>query len=85
VVGKPVPHKGKITRRNGTPAGTKRRKKPEALAAIVAAGSKAMALPIEPAWKATIKLNLHLLFTHAGLVDEFSLPDDSEPAPVFRA
>jgi Protein of unknown function (DUF4089) len=85
VVRKPAPRKGKITRRNGTPAGRKRRKKPETLAAIVAAGSNAMALPIEPAWKATIKLNLHLLFTHAGLVDEFSLPDDSEPAPVFRA
>ena len=29
--------------------------------------------------------NLQLLFTHAALVDAFSLPDESEPAPVFRA
>ena len=32
-----------------------------------------------------ITFNLQLLFKHATLVDEFPLPDDTEPAPVFRA
>jgi hypothetical protein len=62
-----------------------RPKKPDALAALVAAGAMAMALPIEPAWEAGIKLNLQLLFAHAARVDEFALADDTEPAPVFRA
>ncbi len=49
------------------------------------AGAQALALPIDPAWRAGVKLNLQLLFRHATLVDEFALPDESEPAPVFRA
>jgi Protein of unknown function (DUF4089) len=44
-----------------------------------------MALPVDPAWRADVKLNLQLLFKHAALVEAFSLPDEVEPAPVFRA
>jgi hypothetical protein len=40
---------------------------------------------MDPAWRAGVKLNLHLILTHAASVDQFSLPDDVEPAPVFRA
>jgi hypothetical protein len=42
-------------------------------------------LPIDPAWRAGVKLNLQLIFRYAALVDEFALPDETEPAPVFRA
>lgn len=59
--------------------------KQDALAALVAAGAQALALPIDPAWHAGVKFNLQLLFIHAALVDEFPLPDETEPAPVFRA
>ena len=53
--------------------------------ALVTANAQALALPIDPAWLPAIKFNLQLLFQHAKIVDEFSLPDDTEPAPVFRA
>jgi len=53
--------------------------------ALSAASAQALALPIDPAWRPAIRQNLHLLFRHAALVDEFLLPDDIEPAPVFRA
>jgi hypothetical protein len=59
--------------------------KQDALAGLVAAGAQALALPIDPAWQAGVTLNLQLLFMHAALVDEFPLPDETEPAPVFRA
>jgi hypothetical protein len=52
---------------------------------LVAAGAQALGLPIDPAWRASIQRNLHLILTHAALVDQFALPDEIEPAPVFRA
>jgi Protein of unknown function (DUF4089) len=42
-------------------------------------------LPLEPAWRPGIKFNLNLILRIAALVDEFPLPDDAEPAPVFHA
>ncbi len=55
------------------------------MAMLVAASAQALALPIEPAWHPGVKLNLQLILRHAALVDEFALPDETEPAPVFRA
>ena len=62
-----------------------RAKKPDAIAALVAASAQALALPLEPAWHVGVKFNLQLLLTHAARVDEFLLPGETEPAPVFRA
>jgi len=45
----------------------------------------ALALPMDPSWHAGVTFNLQLLLKHAALIDEFSLADDAEPAPVFRA
>jgi len=53
--------------------------------AMVAAAAQALQLPVDPAWHANVKFNLQLILRHAALVDEFPLPDDAEPAPVFRA
>jgi hypothetical protein len=55
------------------------------VAALVAASAPALGLAIEPAWEANVKFNLHLILRHAALVDEFPLPDDTEPAPIFHA
>jgi hypothetical protein len=55
------------------------------MGALVAASAQALGLAIEPAWEANISFNLHLILRHAALVDEFPLPDDAEPAPVFQA
>jgi hypothetical protein len=47
--------------------------------------AKALKLPIEDAWKPSVKANLDVSLKLAGLVDEFPLPDETEPASIFRA
>ncbi|WP_284265274.1 DUF4089 domain-containing protein [Bradyrhizobium iriomotense] len=47
--------------------------------------AKALALPIEEAWRPAIRANLDVSLRLARLVDKFALPDESEPAPVFTA
>ncbi|HWZ09736.1 MAG TPA: DUF4089 domain-containing protein [Xanthobacteraceae bacterium] len=42
-------------------------------------------MPIDPAWRGGVRFNLQLLLMVAARVDEFPLPDDAEPAPVFHA
>jgi hypothetical protein len=46
---------------------------------------KALALPIEAAWKPAVRANLEVTLKLARLVDEFALPDETEPASVFAA
>ncbi len=53
--------------------------------ALMMASAEALSLPIKPAWRAGVKFNLKLILSHAALVDEFPLADDTEPAPVFHA
>jgi len=53
--------------------------------ALVAASAKALGLALDPSWLAGVKFNLQLILRHAALVDEFPLPDDIEPGPVFHA
>jgi hypothetical protein len=55
------------------------------LDAFIAASARALALPVKPAWYPTICSNLEVTFRLAALVAELQLPDDAEPAPVFRA
>jgi hypothetical protein len=45
----------------------------------------ALALPIDAAWKPAVKANLAVSLRIARLVDEFPLPDETEPASVFAA
>jgi hypothetical protein len=52
---------------------------------MVAASAAALGLKVDPAWEANVAFNLQLILRHAALVDEFALPDDAEPAPVFCA
>ena len=46
---------------------------------------KDLALPIDDAWKPAVKANLEVSLKLARLVDEFVLPDETEPASVFAA
>ncbi|WP_291864489.1 DUF4089 domain-containing protein [Bradyrhizobium sp.] len=46
---------------------------------------QALALPIEDAWRPAVKANLAVSLRLARLVDEFPLPDETEPASVFAA
>ena len=52
---------------------------------FIDAAARALDLPLEPAWRPAVKANLLVTVRQAALVSEFILPDDAEPAPVFRA
>lgn len=45
--------------------------------------AKALNLPIDPAWKPAVRANLDVSLRLGRLVDEFTLPDEAEPAGVF--
>jgi hypothetical protein len=77
--------KRKTARKAATPARRVHPKKPDPFEALAAASEAALGLPIKAAWRAGVRVNLKLLFQHAARVDAFELPDETEPAPVFRA
>jgi Protein of unknown function (DUF4089) len=47
--------------------------------------ARALALPIEDGWRPAVRANLEVSLRLARLVDEFALPDETEPASVFAA
>jgi hypothetical protein len=55
------------------------------LEGYIDAVAKALGLPVEEAWKPAVKANLEVSLRLARLVDEFALPDETEPASVFAA
>ncbi|MGJ5076282.1 DUF4089 domain-containing protein [Bradyrhizobium oligotrophicum] len=57
----------------------------EPLDDYIDAVGRALALPIQDAWRPAIRANLEVSLRMAKLVDEFSLPDEAEPASVFTA
>jgi hypothetical protein len=48
-------------------------------------GGHLFELNIEPAWKPAIHANLQVIFRQAALFMAFELPDDAEPASIFKA
>jgi hypothetical protein len=52
---------------------------------LMTATADALALPIDPAWRPAVRTHLQVTLRLGKLVEEFDLPDDAEPAPVFRA
>jgi hypothetical protein len=63
---KPIIRKPKTARRIRTPERALRAKKPDAIAALVAASAQALALPLEPAWHVGVKFNLRLILRTCG-------------------
>ena len=55
------------------------------LDAFITAAARALDLPTERTWLPAIRANLRVTLQHAATVAEFTLPDDAEPAPVFKA
>ena len=47
--------------------------------------ARGLNLTIDNAWMPGVRANLKLTLTLGAQVGEFVLPDDAEPAPVFRA
>jgi hypothetical protein len=58
---------------------------PDDLDTYIDAVARALALPVEDAWKPAVHANLAVSLRQARLVDEFPLPDETEPASVFAA
>jgi len=52
---------------------------------LVEAQARALGLALDPSWKPAVRANLDAILRMAALVDAFPLPDDAEPAPVYRA
>jgi len=52
---------------------------------FIEAAAKALGVPLDAAWKPAIRANLEVTLKLARLVEEFPLPDDAEPAPVYEA
>ncbi len=57
----------------------------EPLDDYIDAAAKALRLPIEDAWRPAVRANLDVSLRLARMVDEFTLPDETEPASVFGA
>ncbi|MDD1519446.1 DUF4089 domain-containing protein [Bradyrhizobium sp. WBAH42] len=57
----------------------------EPLDDYIDAVSKALALPIEEGWRPAVRANLEVSLRLGRLVDDFALPDETEPAPIFTA
>ena len=55
------------------------------LDALIDAAARALELPLEPDWKPAVAANQRVTLEHAAAVEAFPLPDDAEPAPVFKA
>jgi 1-carboxybiuret hydrolase subunit AtzG-like protein len=52
---------------------------------MVEAGAQALGIPLDMRWTAEVKAQLQVILRHGALVAEFPLPDELEPAPVFKA
>src|SRR4029079_10863971 len=52
---------------------------------FIDAVAKALALPVEEAWRPAVRANLEVSLRLARLVDEFALPHATEPASVYSA
>jgi hypothetical protein len=51
----------------------------------IVAASAALDMLVDPAWAPLINANLEVSLRLGNLVAEFPLPDEAEPAPVFKA
>ena len=51
----------------------------------IAAAADALDLRIEEAWKAAVRSNLEVTLKFARLVEEFTLPDELEPAEIYES
>ena len=57
----------------------------EPLDDFIAAAAAALDLPLEVEWQGAIKANLEVTLKHANFVADFALPDEAEPAPIYKA
>ena len=58
---------------------------PDELDRYIAAAADALDLRIEEAWKPAVRSNLEVTLKFARLVEEFTLPDEIEPAEIYES
>ena len=51
----------------------------------VESGLRRLGITIAPEWLPAIRFHLDLSLAMGAMVAEFPLPDEADPAPVFRA
>jgi len=56
-----------------------------ALDALIDAGTAVVGIEMKPEWRQAVRMHLVISLGHAVTVMEAPLPDDLDPAPVFRA
>ena len=61
------------------------RQRPEPLDDFIVAGARALDLKINKAWMPAVRGHLQVTLRLGALVAAFALPDDAEPAPIFKA
>jgi hypothetical protein len=59
--------------------------KAQTLDDFIDAAAEALELPIDAAWTPAVRAHLEVILRHGMHVAEVALPDESEPAPVFKA
>jgi hypothetical protein len=79
---KPAPAKPKIAVERKTHAAVAT---VDPLDEFIVAAARTLSLPIESQWLPTIRMNLEVTLRQGKMVDDFTLPDEAEPAPVFEA
>lgn len=55
------------------------------LDAYIDATADVLRLKIKSEWKSSVRANLAVSLQMARMVEDFALPDEAEPAPVFTA
>jgi hypothetical protein len=55
------------------------------LDSYIETAARMLALPLDDASRPAVRANLATIFSFAELVEAFPLPDEVEPAPIFRA
>jgi hypothetical protein len=66
-------------------ASAKTQTKHNPLDQFIAAGARSLGLTVDPAWLPAVRAHLKVTLNHGEVVTEFALPDETEPAPAFRA
>ena len=52
--------------------------------AFMIAAASVLGIPLDPGWHDSIRFHLQLSLRMAVMVQAFDLPDQAEPAPVYR-
>jgi hypothetical protein len=82
------PRKAKVVRkvsRKSRKAAKPAKPKHDPLDDFIAAGARTLDLEIDKGWMPAVRGHLQVTLRLGALVAAFALPDDAEPAPVFKA